>query len=442
MADGIKDKVAIVGMGCTKFGERWDKSAEDLMVEAFVEALEDAGIEKKDIQAAWLGIHFDEISLGKGAIPLATTLKLPFIPVTRVDNYCATGSEAFRGACYAVASGACDIALAVGVEKLKDTGYGGLPGGAALGTRASITFPNLTAPGSFAMMATRYFSRYGLSPEEGKMTLAKISAKSHYNGSLNPKAHLRRPVTVEQIMQAPIIAWPLGLFDCCGVSDGSAVAIVTRPEIAKKLRPDPIYVKALQIAASSGEEMMYNWDGTHVETTTRAAIKAYEEAGIKNPREELSMFECHDCFSITEMVTYEDLQKFAEANSAEITAIAPQAGGTVKVKVGNKSRDTSLIGTSPEYERVRNVHVQSGRFLLPFDVDYKQKVALLGTAVVNDVFEGANPLGKTIKINGQVFKVVGVLEERSNGQTQSEDDQVIIPVTVAQRLMRSAIIRN
>jgi acetyl-CoA C-acetyltransferase len=308
MADGIKDKVAIVGMGCTKFGERWDKSAEDLMVEAFVEALEDAGIEKKDIQAAWLGIHFDEISLGKGAIPLATTLKLPFIPVTRVDNYCATGSEAFRGACYAVASGACDIALAVGVEKLKDTGYGGLPGGAALGTRASITFPNLTAPGSFAMMATRYFSRYGLSPEEGKMTLAKISAKSHYNGSLNPKAHLRRPVTVEQIMQAPIIAWPLGLFDCCGVSDGAAVAIVTRPEIAKKLRPDPIYVKALQIAASSGEEMMYNWDGTHVETTTRAAIKAYEEAGIKNPREELSMFECHDCFSITEMVTYEDLQ--------------------------------------------------------------------------------------------------------------------------------------
>ncbi|MHB1126720.1 MAG: acetyl-CoA acetyltransferase [Bacillota bacterium] len=308
MAEGIKDKVAIVGMGCSKFGELWDKSAEDLIVEAFTEALEDAGIEKKDIQAAWLGIQSEEISLGKGALPLSTTLKLPYIPVTRVENYCATGSEAFRGACYAVASGACDIALALGVEKLKDTGYGGLPGGDSMGKKASIVYPNMTAPGMFGMLATRYFNRYGLNPEEGKITLAKISAKSHYNGSLNPKAHLQKAVTVEQIMKAPIIAWPLGLFDCCGVSDGSAAAIVTTPEIAKKLRPDPIYVKALQVAASPGEEMMYDWDGTHVETTTRAAVRAYVEAGIKNPRKEISMFECHDCFSITEMVTYEDLQ--------------------------------------------------------------------------------------------------------------------------------------
>ena len=139
--------------------------------------------------------------------------------------------------------------------------------------------------------------------------LAKVSAKSHHNGVLNPKAHLRREVTVEQIMNAPIIAWPLGLFDCCGVSDGSAAAIVTRADMAKKFRPDPVYVKALQIAVSSGEEMMYNtWDSTHVETTTRAAAKAYEEAAIKNPREEISMAEVHDCFSITEAVTMEDLQ--------------------------------------------------------------------------------------------------------------------------------------
>jgi len=136
-----------------------------------------------------------------------------------------------------------------------------------------------------------------------------VSAKSHHNGSLNAKAHLRREVSVEQIMNAPIIAWPLGLFDCCGVSDGSAAAIVTRADMAEKFRPDPVYIKALQIALSSGEEMMYtNWDGAHVETTTRAAARAYEEAGIKNPREEISMAEVHDCFSITEAVTMEDLQ--------------------------------------------------------------------------------------------------------------------------------------
>lgn len=310
MAEGIKDKVAIIGMGCTQFGELWDKGAEDLMVEAFEEALADAGIEKKDIQAAWLGTCFDEISVGKSALPLATTLKLPFIPVTRVENFCATGTEALRGACYAVASGAYDLVLALGVEKLKDTGYGGLPEfSAVMGKRSMFVWPNITAPGGFAMMATRYFAKYGISPEEGRRTLAKISVKSHHNGALNPKAHLRREVTEEDVLKAPLIAWPLGLFDCCGVSDGAAAAIIVRGDLAKKFRPDPVYVKALQIAVSSGEEIMYTrWDGTSILSTCSAAAKAYEEAGIKKPREELSMLEVHDCFSITELVTYEDLQ--------------------------------------------------------------------------------------------------------------------------------------
>lgn len=314
MPEGIKDKVAIIGMGCTKFGERWDKSAEDLMVDAFEEALEDAGIEKKDIQAAWQGNQFTEVNIGHSALPLAATLKLPFIPVTRVENLCASGTEAIRAASYAVASGACDIALALGVEKVKDLGFGGLPRAnediVSLGTRGRVIFPNWVNPnpGMFAMMAIRYFERYGLSIEEGKTALAKISVKSHHNGSLNPKAHLRREITVEDVLNAPMIAWPLGLFDSCGVSDGSAAAIVARADIAKSLRPDPVYIKALQVAAESGEDLLYTgYDYTHVETTNRAAIRAYQEAGIKNPREEISMMEVHDCFSITEMVTYEDL---------------------------------------------------------------------------------------------------------------------------------------
>jgi acetyl-CoA C-acetyltransferase len=158
------------------------------------------------------------------------------------------------------------------------------------------------------MMGTRYFAQYGLSPQEGKRALAHISVKSHQNGFMNPKAHLRRKITIDDVLNAPIVAWPLGLFDCCGVSDGAAAAIVTRPEIARKLRPDPVYVKSLQIAASSGEEIMYTeWDSAHVESTVRAAKRAYAEAGITNPREELSMMEVHDCFSITELTIYEDL---------------------------------------------------------------------------------------------------------------------------------------
>jgi acetyl-CoA C-acetyltransferase len=309
MPEGIRNKVAIIGMGCTKFGELWDKSPESLMVEAFGEALQDAGIEKKDIDAAWFSSCFAENNVGKSAIPLAGALKLPFLPVTRTENFCASGTEAIRAACYAVASGASDVALAVGVEKLKDIGYGGLPDFSQLrGIYNRQIYPNMTAPGMFAMMATKYFDRYGLSPEDGKRTIAKISAKSHYNGARNPRAHLQREVSVETIMNAPMVAWPLGLFDCCGVTDGAAAAIIVRADRAKDFRPDPIYVKALQIAVSPEEEFRYHqWDGTHVETTVRAATRAYKEAGIKNPREELSLIEVHDCFSITELVIYEDL---------------------------------------------------------------------------------------------------------------------------------------
>lgn len=310
MAEGIKDKVAIIGMGCTRFGERWDMGSEDLIIEAFEEAIQDAGIEKKDINAAWLGSCMDDNNIGKSALPLSLALKLPFIPVTRVENFCATGTEALRGAVYAVASGAYDICLAVGVEKLKDTGFGGLPDmPSQLGTKNRFIMPNITAPGGFAMMANAYFAKYGLDPKEGKEILAMISAKSHRNGFKNPKAHLRKEVSVEQIMNAPMIAWPLGLFDCCGVSDGAAAAIVCRADMAKNFRPDPVKVKSMQISISSGEELMYNkWDSSYVMTAEKCAAVAYEEAGIKNPREEISMMEVHDCFSITELVTYEGLQ--------------------------------------------------------------------------------------------------------------------------------------
>jgi len=308
MADGIRDKVAVLGMGCTRFGERWESSAYNLMVEAFVDCLADAGIEKKEIEAAYLGTHFDEVNVSKGATPLSMTLRLPFIPVTRCENFCATATEAFRAACYSVAAGVYDIVLALGVEKLKDTGYGGL---ANIGSVDGFMLgANGTAPGLFAQLATAYNRKWGTPMETIKDAIAHVSAKSHANGAMNPKAHLRRAISEEQIKAAPMIAYPLGLFDCCGVSDGAAAAIVTTPEIAKSLKPnqDLIKVKSLQVSVSSGEEAQYTaWDGAHFMTTRVAATKAYEEAGIKDPRNEISMMEVHDCFSITELVTMEDL---------------------------------------------------------------------------------------------------------------------------------------
>ncbi len=310
MASGICDKVAILGMGCTVFGEHWALDSSDLLLDAYRECLADAGIEGKEIQAAWIGNHIDEVNIGKGGCYLASTLHLPFIPVTRVENFCASGTEAFRGACYAVASGAYDIALAAGVEKLKDVGYGGLPDSPIFGQLTRLISPNATAPGLFAQLATAYAANYGVPMDKIKEAITHISWKSHQNGAKNPRAHLRRAVSEEQICSSPFVAFPLGLFDCCGVSDGAAMAIVTTPEIARKLHPDRevVLVKALQIAVSSGEEGAYHrWDGAHLMTTRAAAKRAYEEAGISNPREEIDLMEVHDCFSITEMVTMEDL---------------------------------------------------------------------------------------------------------------------------------------
>ena len=308
MASGIKDKVAILGMGCSKFGERWDVSPDDLMVEAYIEALDDAGIEPNQLDAAWFSHHIDDIGAGKGGTPMSIALRLPNISVTRVENYCASGSEAFRGAVYAVAAGAADIAIALGMEKLKDTGYGGLPA-TNYGTFGPQIGPSGSAPGNFAQLASAYRAKHGVSAEDMKRAIAHVSVKSHANGAKNPKAHLQKEVTEEQVLNAPMIAEPLGLFDCCGVSDGAAAAIVTTPEIAKSLGKDNlISVKALQLSVSNGLESHHNtWDGSYFHTVRIAAKKAYAEAGITNPREEVSMMEVHDCFSVTELVTMEDL---------------------------------------------------------------------------------------------------------------------------------------
>ncbi len=308
MATGIKDKVAILGMGCSRFGERWDAGTADLLAEAFTEAMADAGIERRQIEAAWYGSCMDAVNVGNSAIPASMALRLDGIPVSRVENMCATGTEALRSAAYAVASGAVDIALAIGAEKLKDTGYGGLPS-PFKGTLNDLWLNLGSAPAGFAQLAAGYRSKHGISEERLKQALAHVSWKSHQNGALSPKAHLQKKVSMEQILNAPMIAEPLGLFDCCGVSDGAAAAIVTTPEIARAMgKRDMVSIKAIQLAIGSGVESSTDqWDGASVRTTRLAAGRAYAEAGIKDPRQQLDLIEVHDCFSITELVTMEDL---------------------------------------------------------------------------------------------------------------------------------------
>src|SRR5580704_17013438 len=213
-SNGIRDRVAVVGMGCTPFGEHWDKSADDLLVDATQECFASTpSVSREDVDAYWLGT----MSSGQSGLVLSRPLRLDYKPVTRVENFCATGSEAFRNACYAVASGAYDLVMAIGVEKLKDNGFSGL---AISGISSDGTHAAITAPAIFSLLAPAYCQKYGVDEAEMKEVLTRIAWKNHRNGALNPRAQFRKEVSKETICNSPIVAGQLGIFDCSGVSDG------------------------------------------------------------------------------------------------------------------------------------------------------------------------------------------------------------------------------
>ncbi|MEU7550876.1 acetyl-CoA acetyltransferase [Streptomyces sp. NPDC044571] len=312
---GIRDKVAVVGMGCTRFGEHWNASADDLMLEAALAACTSAGMAADAVDAHWLST----LASGSSGLMLSRALRLPYRPVTRVENYCAGGSDALRNACYAVASGAYDTALAVGVEKLKDSGTSGL---AAAEVPGDGTRPDLTAPAAFSLVAQAYGERYR--PPSGALreALDRIAWKNHANGALNPRAHFRRAVPLDTIRAAPRVAGELGLFDCSGVSDGAAAALVVRAEDAYRYTDKPLFVKALALAAGpAAGPADPGYDFTSFPEVRHSAADAYRQAGISDPRTELALAEVHDCFTITELVLMEDLG-FAEPGTAWRSVLA------------------------------------------------------------------------------------------------------------------------
>ena len=306
---GIRDRVAIIGMGCTRFDEHWDKSTDDLLVEAANEAFTSAGVAKDTIDAFWLGT----MASGLSGMTLAKPLKLGTKPVSRLENLCATGSEAFRNACYAVAAGAYDVVMAIGVEKLKDSGVSGL---AMAAPPSDGTMADLSAPALFSLLAPAYAKKYGVTLDQLKEVFTRIAWKNHHNGALNPRAQFRREVSKEVIAASPIVAGNLGIFDCSGVSDGSAAAIIVRAEDAPRYTDKPLFVKALSfIAGAGGGTNDPDYDYTTFPEVTLSGQDAYAQAGVTNPRAELAMAEVHDCFTPTELVLMEDLS-FAERGTA------------------------------------------------------------------------------------------------------------------------------
>lgn len=305
----IGGQVAIIGVGKTKFGENFDQRFADMVVDAAFQAYADAGISPDEVDAGWLGTAFaytfsDE---GNAGTSLAEPLGLYPKPVSRVANYCATGMDAARHAAMAVASGECEIALVVGAEKMRDVG----PRQSLLAQHVERGHPvyakGRTAPGMFGLIANRYKHLFA----DPRPAMTAVAIKNHHNGSLNPFAHFQKPLTEQEVLRAPLVSGDLRLYDCCPTTDGAAALILCSIDRAKALRPhDYVVIQALELAATTGyfsAQYDLNNDFLGFSATRAAARKAYEVAGVRSPAAEVRVAEVHDCFTVTEVINYEDL---------------------------------------------------------------------------------------------------------------------------------------
>jgi acetyl-CoA C-acetyltransferase len=302
---GICDRVAIVGMGCTAFGEHWDKSADDLLLDAVEQCFASTpALPKSEVDAYWLGT----MSSGQSGTVLSKPLGIAYKPVTRVENMCATGSDAFRNACYAVAAGAYDRVMAVGVEKLKDSGYSGLVRSNVAGD-GTAPEETLTAPAAFSLLDPAYCAKYAVDPQDMRDAMTHVAWKNHVNGAKNERAQYRSEVPKEKIAAgAGRVAGRLGVMDCSGVSDGAACALIVRAKDAYSYTEKPVFVKALSmIAGPASGPIDPSYDYTTFHEVVACAKDAYAQAGVTSPREQLSLAEVHDCFTPTELILMEDM---------------------------------------------------------------------------------------------------------------------------------------
>ena len=326
-------EVAVVGVGMTKFGELWKKSLRDIFVEASLKAIENSGVDH--IDSMYVGAMSGGLFVGQehiGAV-MADYLGVAPIPATRVESACASGGAAFRQAYLEVASGQSEIVLAGGVEKMTD----GADVTDALATAADQEYEvynGITFPGLYAMIARAHMHQYKTTREQ----LAHVAVKNHKNGSMNPNAQFRSPVTLEQVMKATMVADPLRLLDCSPVSDGGAAVIVCSVDYAKKLKRP--YVKVVASAQASDTIALHSRESlTALKCVSVAAEKAYKQAGLKPS--DINFAEVHDCFTIAEIVVTEDLGFFEKGKGGAAAENGSTAiGGKIPINTsgGLKSK--------------------------------------------------------------------------------------------------------
>ncbi len=301
--------VVIIGAGMTKFGELWGKSIKDIFVEAALRAIKDAGVDH--IDSMYVGAMSSGLFVGQehlGAV-MADYLGVTPIPSTHVESACASGGVSFRQAFLEVASGASEIVLAGGVEKMTD----GADVTEALATAADQEYEvyhGITFPGLYALIARAHMAQFGTTREQ----LAAVAVKNHRNGAKNPNAQFRSQVTAEQVMNSTMVADPLRLLDCSPVSDGAAAVIVASMDVAKRLKKNPVRVLA-SAQASDTIALHGRKSLTTLNAVVSAAQKAYKMAD-KKPAD-IDLVEVHDCFTIAEIVATEDLGFFEKGKGGQ-----------------------------------------------------------------------------------------------------------------------------
>ncbi len=312
----MNKEVAVIGVGISKFGELWDRSLRNLIVDVGTKAINDAGVDRKDIDALFIG----NMSAGQFvkqehiASLIADQLGLLPKPSMRLESACASGSNALRAAYMSIKSGMHDIAFVGGVEKMTDLLTSSTQ--SALATAADQeweAFYGVTFPGLYALLARRHMYEFGTTREQ----LAQVAVKNHYNGARNPTAQFQKEISLETVLNSPLVADPLRLFDCSPITDGAAAVILASKEKAEEIsEEEPVWI----IGSGAGTDTLGLHDReslTTLNATVEAARQAYEQAHVE-PKD-IDLAEVHDCFTIAEILAIEDLGFFKKGKGGEAT---------------------------------------------------------------------------------------------------------------------------
>jgi acetyl-CoA acetyltransferase len=358
-------KVAVVGVGMTKFSGKQNKTALELFAEAAIDAINESNLKPKDMQALFMGNALSDFAEGQAQLQAFATdyIGAPNIPANRFENACASSTAAFRDAFIWVASGFYDIVLVGGAETAAKMGTPLATRTFAMASDSRYEYPcGITFPSVFALLAHLYAKKYSIPLEKLKQQMAQVSINSHYYGARNPKAHFQKEITMDDALNSFMVCQPLQLYDCCPFSDGGSAVVLASEEKAKKLTSKPVYVAGVG-QASAGNLPSQKEYLPRIRSREVAAKQSYDMAGL-TPKD-IDIVELHDCFSIATLIALESLGLFEFGKSGEaVEKGETKIGGKMPVNLSgglkSKGHPIGATGTAQVYEIVRQLRGECG----------------------------------------------------------------------------------